>query len=216
MNIELALQQVANPEKSRQMEKYMRDQFPFMGITAPHRKQVLRDYLKTVDTSTIDWNFVNKCWQEDFREYQQFAVDYLIKLKKQLTADDIPAIKQLIITKSWWDTVDGLDELLGHLALDTPAVEQIMLDWSQEENFWLRRVAIDHQLLRKEKTNTDLLAQIICHNLNDTEFFINKAIGWSLRDYSKTNPTWVQHFIETYRSQMAPLSIREASKYLDK
>lgn len=89
-----------------------------------------------------------------------------------------------------------------------------MLDWSQDENIWVRRVAINHQLLRKNQTNTILLKQILCNNLNDTEFFINKAIGWSLRDYSKTNPEWVRQFIQTHKEHMAPLSIREASKYI--
>ena len=83
-----------------------------------------------------------------------------------------------------------------------------------DDNIWLRRVAIDHQLLRKEKTDTNLLEKILVNNLNHTEFFINKAIGWALRDYSKTNPQWVKDFIEKYKNNMASLSIREASKYI--
>ena len=90
----------------------------------------------------------------------------------------------------------------------------VLLDWSQSDNIWLRRVAIDHQLLRKEKTDTALLEQILRNNLGQTEFFINKAIGWALRDYSKTNPEWVKNFIRQHHGKMAPLSIREASKYL--
>nr|WP_088793636.1 DNA alkylation repair protein [Streptococcus pneumoniae] len=86
--------------------------------------------------------------------------------------------------------------------------------WSLSDNIWLRRVAIDHQLLRKEKTNTQLMEKILLHNLNQTEFFINKAIGWILRDYSKTNPTWVTCFIDENKERMAELSIKEASKYL--
>lgn len=214
MTLSEALTAAANPEKAIQMEKYMRNQFPFLGIPAAERKLILRDYLKTIDLTMIDWSFVQTCWQQDPREYQYITIDYLIKLKKKLTIEDIPTLKQLITTKSWWDTVDGLDALLGHLALETPSVEALMLEWSQDDNFWLRRVAINHQLSRKEQTNTVLLEQIICHNFNDKEFFINKAIGWSLRDYSKTNPNWVREFVETYQAQMAPLSIREATKYL--
>ncbi len=89
-----------------------------------------------------------------------------------------------------------------------------MIDWSLDEDFWLRRIAIDHQLLQKEKTDIVLLEKILVNNLNQTEFFITKAIGWSLRDYSKTNPHWVRDFLRKYRHQMASLSIREASKYL--
>jgi 3-methyladenine DNA glycosylase AlkD len=83
-----------------------------------------------------------------------------------------------------------------------------------DDNFWLRRIAIDHQLLRKEKTDTALLETILVGNLNHNEFFIKKAIGWSLREYSKTNLEWVATFIAKYRYQMSNLSIREASKYL--
>jgi 3-methyladenine DNA glycosylase AlkD len=89
-----------------------------------------------------------------------------------------------------------------------------MLAWSTDEDFWLRRIAIDHQLCRKDKTNTELLEQILINNFGSSEFFINKAIGWSLRDYSKTNPQWVKTFIEKYKDKMNKLSIKEASKYI--
>lgn len=98
--------------------------------------------------------------------------------------------------------------------MDNPEAKQTILEWSLDDDFWLRRIAIDHQLLQKEKTDTELLEQILINNLNQTEFFINKAIGWSLRDYSKTNPEWVRVFLTKYSSQMAGLSIREASKYI--
>jgi len=100
------------------------------------------------------------------------------------------------------------------LALKDSNVNKILLEWSLDENIWLRRIAIDHQLLRKDKTNTELLSKILKNNLGQTEFFINKAIGWALRDYSKTNPEWVRNFIEENRENMAKLSIKEASKYL--
>jgi 3-methyladenine DNA glycosylase AlkD len=89
-----------------------------------------------------------------------------------------------------------------------------MVDWSKSDNIWLRRVAIDFQLQYKEKVNTDLLEGIICNNFASSEFFINKAIGWSLREYSKVNPVWVANFIERHKNDLTKLSINEASKYL--
>ena len=89
-----------------------------------------------------------------------------------------------------------------------------MIDWSLDEDFWLRRIAIDHQLLQKEKTDIVLLEKILINNLNQTEFFITKAIGWSLRDYSKTNPHWVRDFLGKHQHKMSSLSIREVIKYL--
>ena len=104
--------------------------------------------------------------------------------------------------------------IIGGIALKYPKVNDIILQWSTDENIWLRRIAIDHQLLRKEKTNTELLEKIIENNFGQTEFFINKAIGWALRDYSKTNPKWVRDFIEKNKDKMAKLSIKEGSKYI--
>ena len=135
-------------------------------------------------------------------------------MKDKLTIDDIPKFKRLILEKSWWDTIDNLDMTIGALALKDSNVNKILLEWSIDENIWLRRIAIEHQLLRKEKTNTELLEKILKNNLGQTEFFINKAIGWALRDYSKTNPEWVKNFIEENKENMAKLSIKEASKYL--
>lgn len=206
--------QAANPQKAIAMEAYMRNQFKFLGITAPERKILTRDFFKTIDRATIDWEFVQQCWEKDEREFQYLAIAYLTKVKQRLTVEDIPRLRQLIVTKSWWDTIDSLDKLVGYVALHHPTVEATLLDWSTDDNIWLRRVAIDHQILRKEQTNPVLLEKIICHNFGQNEFFINKAIGWSLRDYSKTNPEWVKTFIARHQDQMAPLSIREASKYI--
>ena len=126
----------------------------------------------------------------------------------------MPKLERLVVTKSWWDTVDILDRVVGSLVANHPEFEDVLLKWSLSDNIWLRRVAIDHQLLRKEKTNVQLMEKILLNNLDQTEFFINKAIGWALRDYSKTNPEWVARFIEKNRKRMSELSIREASKYL--
>lgn len=204
----------ANPEKAVSMSAYMRNQFPFLGIQTPERRRLSRDFLKTVSKTEVDWGFIFKCWQQPEREFQYLAMDYLAKRKPLLTACDVPNLRELILRKSWWDTIDGLDVIIGDIALRYPEVNDTLLKWSLDENFWLRRIAIDHQLARKEKTDTRLLEQIIVNNLGQTEFFINKAIGWSLRNYSKTNPDWVRAFIDRHGSKMAALSIREASKYV--
>nr|WP_277422287.1 DNA alkylation repair protein [Brachyspira hampsonii] len=107
-----------------------------------------------------------------------------------------------------------MDRIIGDIALKDETVNNILLEWSLSDNIWLRRISIDHQLSRKEKTNRELLEKIIINNLNNKEFFINKAIGLALRDYSKTNANWVRDFIEKHKDNMANLSIKEASKYI--
>ena len=204
-----------NEEQARQMSKYMLNKFEYIGIKTSERRKIFKNFFKEYkNEEKIDWEFVNKCWENKYREFQYVAADFLKNKKDKLTIDDIPNLKQLILKKSWWDTIDNLDMTIGALALKDSNVNKILLEWSIDENIWLRRIAIDHQLLRKEKTNTELLEKILKNNLGQAEFFINKAIGWALRDYSKTNPEWVKNFIEKNKEKMAKLSIREASKYL--
>ena len=209
------LEAAKDPEKAGPMEAYMRHQFPFLGIAGPERNSLYKKYFPSAKkTKTIDWDFVDTCWEKESREYQYVAANYLKAMQSYLTKDDLPELERLVVTKSWWDTVDILDRVVGSLVANHPELEEVLLKWSLSDNIWLRRVAIDHQLLRKEKTDVQLMEKILLNNLDQPEFFINKAIGWALRDYSKTNPEWVARFIEKTQKRMAELSIREASKYL--
>ena len=214
-NIIKELEARANTARALDMSRYMKNKFPFFGIQAPIRDEICKPYFKDVKKEKkIDWDFVEYCWQHEKRECQYVAAHYLKGMQKFLEITDFEKLKKLVIKKSWWDTVDILDRIIGSLIYRDETLKKEILKWSVDDNIWLRRVAIDHQLLRKEKTDTDLLEKILVNNLNHTEFFINKAIGWALRDYSKTNPQWVKDFIEKYKNNMASLSIREASKYI--
>ncbi|HEM4053804.1 TPA: DNA alkylation repair protein [Streptococcus suis] len=212
--LEKRLLAVADTSQAQPMKAYMKNHFDFLGVRSPDRKTVAKQFFKDFKATGIDWDFVEACWAKPYREFQYIAIDYLVTKKKDLVLADLPRLKKLAQTKSWWDSIDGLDKLVGKIVLDNPEAKQTILEWSVDDDFWLRRIAIDHQLLQKEKTDTELLEKIIVNNLNQTEFFINKAIGWSLRDYSKTDPDWVRAFLDKYSSQMAGLSIREASKYI--
>ena len=208
------LKAVANSDDAVAMRAYMKNKFEFLGIKTPARRKLAKIFIKQQTDPVIDWNFINEAWNNPYRELQYAALDYLEIRKKLLTPSDLPRLKKLAQTKSWWDTIDFLDRLVGSIIARFPETKEIILSWSCDKDFWLRRLAIDHQLLRKEKTDTELLEKILVNNLSQTEFFINKAIGWALRDYSKTNPDWVRDFIERHRAEMAALSLREGSKYL--
>ncbi|MDN5011104.1 DNA alkylation repair protein [Streptococcus sp. SN3] len=208
------LKAVANPDDAGAMKAYMKNKFEFLGVKTPARRKLAKAFFKQQTDSVVDWNFINEAWNNLYRELQYAALDYLESRKKLLTPSDLPRLKKLAQTKSWWDTIDFLDRLVGSIIARFPETKEIILAWSCDEDIWLRRLAINHQLLRKEETDTELLENILVNNLGQTEFFINKAIGWALRDYSKTNPDWVKDFIERYRVGMAALSIREGSKYL--
>ncbi|NQP59744.1 DNA alkylation repair protein [Streptococcus suis] len=214
VELEKRLLALAEKEQAQPMKAYMKNNFEFLGVRSPNRRKAAKQFFRDFKTPELDWDFVEACWVKTYREFQYVAIDYLVAHNKNLVLADLPRLKKLAQTKSWWDSIDGLDKLVGKIVLDNPEAKQVMIDWSLDDDFWLRRIAIDHQLLQKEKTDTELLEQILINNLNQTEFFINKAIGWSLRDYSKTNPQWVRDFLGKYQHQMASLSIREASKYL--
>ena len=208
------LQNLANADDARAMKAYMRSRFEFLGVKTPARRKAAKAFFKKHGGADIDWRFVRQAWEHPFREMQYAALDYLETRKNLLCPGDLPQLKKLAQSKSWWDTIDFLDRLAGGLIAGFPETRPVILQWSRDEDIWLRRLAIDHQLLRKDQTDQHLLEQILVNNLNQTEFFINKAIGWALRDYSKTNPEWVKNFIRQHHGKMAPLSIREASKYL--
>lgn len=208
------LKEVANPEDAIHMKAYMKDQFEFLGVKTPVRRKLSKVFFKKNSSLAIDWKFIHQAWDNPYREMQYVVLDYLQLKQKALTPSDLPKIKKLAQTKPWWDTIDFLCRSVGYISLHYPETKKIVLDWSRDKDFWLRRIAIDHQLLQKEETDVQLLEQILINNLNQTEFFINKAIGWALRDYSKTNPDWVLEFIEKYKDKLSKLSIKEGSKYL--
>lgn len=213
--IKQLFEQNRDEENAIKMSKYMRDMFKFYGLSTPIRKSFYKDLLKEEkERKTIDWNFLDKCYEDEYREFQYLVMDYLVTMQNYLTYDDVSKIYKYIKSKQWWDTIDGLDRIVGNIAFKDDRINDLMLEWSKNEDFWVRRIAIDHQLCRKEKTNTELLEQIIVNNFGSNEFFINKAIGWILRDYSKTNPEWVRNFVNKYRDKMNKLSIKEASKYI--
>ena len=197
------------------MSKYMKDKFRFLGVRATTRTEIYKKYFPdTRKTKIIDWDFVESCWNKEEREFQYVVVYYLKAMQKFLKREDISRLKYLIVTKSWWDTVDLLAKVIGSLVIRIEGYDQIMLEWSKDSNIWLKRVAILYQLSLKEKVDKQILERILVGNLGDIEFFINKAIGWALRDYSKYNPEWVREFIKKNKDNMANLSIREASKYI--
>ena len=197
------------------MSKYMRNMFIFYGLPAPRRKEVYRDIIRSdKKEKAVDWGFLDQCYDDEHREFQYLVYDYLLALKGCVSFDDIPKIKYYITTRSWWDTIDFLCKVIGDVGTRDPRVRDLMIEWSNDENIWLKRTAIEHQLGLKDKTDVDLLETVIVNNLGSSEFFVNKAIGWALRDYAKTDQKYVKSFIDRHRDEMDSLSIKEASKYL--
>ncbi len=118
----------------------------FLGIPKPKLNKIIKPYIKlAAKVDTVDWGFVDLCWEKEYREAQYTAVEYIFAVQKKLTENDIPRIKNLIAAKSWWDITDSLDKVIGNLSLKYPAVNDEMLSWSTCDNIWLRRAAINYQ-----------------------------------------------------------------------
>lgn len=203
-----------NRENAEPMAKYMRNKFSFLGIRAAERKKLAKDFYKEhKKNGEIDWEFVNNCYELPEREFQYLAIGYLDRLKDLLTPKDMKSIENLIITKSWWDSIDPIAPIVGYICLKYPEVKEDVISlWMNDENIWLKRASIIFQLKYKEKTDTEFLAKAILENANTEEFFVDKAIGWALREYSKTNKEWVREFID--KNTLSKLSVREGSKYI--
>lgn len=214
MNIVELFYENKNEELAMPMAKYMKNKFPFLGIKKPEREELSRKFLKErKKDKEVDWNFIFKCYDLPEREFQYLAISYMDAVKKQFTVKDMDKIERVITTKSWWDSVDSISHIVGHICLKyKDAREKYVEKWIYSENIWLKRVSILFQLKYKEKTDTEFLAKAILNNSETNEFFVDKAIGWALREYSKTNKKWVSDFINNHK--LSKLSIREGSKYI--
>ncbi|MCQ3938704.1 MAG: DNA alkylation repair protein [Chloroflexi bacterium] len=205
----------ANPANAAPMKKYMRDQFEYLGIKTPERAALQKEFIQKHGLPPLEELdvIVRELWSLSQREFQYAAVSLLGKLEKKLEPDFIATLEYLIVTKSWWDTVDSIaGSTVGVHFKRFPKVKaKYLKKWRKSDNFWLRRSALLFQLGYKEETDFDLLCEIIRENLGSDEFFINKAIGWALRQYAWTKPAPVKKFVKATK-ELHPLSRREALK----
>lgn len=201
-----------------QMKKYMKGQFEFFGIKSPERKVLKKSFIDEYGFPEINEldNIVKECWQQPQREYQYFIMEILGRLAKKAGKERIQLYEYLIENKSWWDSVDYIaSNLVGvHFKLYPDMIIPSTRKWMESGNIWLQRTAILFQLKYKQDTDLILLTDYIQQLQGSKEFFINKAIGWILREYSKTDPDWVIRFVEN--TDLANLSRREALKWINR
>lgn len=205
-----------NDQNAIGMANYMKNNFQFLGIKKEKRTQLLNEALQLYQEE-IKKNYLSialSLFEKNYREYHYCAIEIIIKFhKKKYQVSDIIWIETIITNSSWWDSVDSIAKnILGAYLLTFPDEKKVILTNFMSSNaMWLQRSAILFQLGYKEKTD-GLLLKEICLNFKDSkEFFIQKAIGWSLREYAKYNPKFVYDFVTT--EALKPLSKREALKH---
>lgn len=213
------LQVNANPAKAPQMQAYMKTSQPLLGVAAPDRKALFREAKKRFSISSQqDYeNTVETLWYGSHRETQYHALEVAGSFKKFRTSNSIRLYEELLLTAENWDTVDWIAiTLVGLVILAEPDHESKLIEWRSHDNFWLRRSSLIAHIKHKEKTNTALQKETILLLCHEKAFFIRKANGWVLRQYSKTDPDWVDNFIQQYDSQLSGLSKREALKIINR
>jgi len=207
----------ADPIQAGPMKKYMRDQFEYLGIKSPQFKALFKDFVQEHGLPAVSdlGPIVHDLWGLPQREFQYLAVGLTGRLGNQLPPESIETIETMLTHKSWWDTVDSIaSEIVGNHFRRFPEVREKHLSrWRHSGNFWLRRTTLLFQLGYKKDTDFDLLCELIRENLDSKEFFINKAIGWSLRQYARVDPKAVKGFVKA--TPLNPLSRREAMKHLE-
>lgn len=214
-----ALTEITDPPKGEEMSRYMRNLFPYLGITTPDRRAATRGVIRSARSASSDelLEFAARCWEVPERELQYVATDVLKEGRANLQPGDVDALRGLIATKSWWDTVDALaSPTVGSLVERDPALKLVMDEWIDSDDIWVARTAIIHQLRFKQRTDRDRLFAYALRRSADTEFFIRKAIGWGLREYSKTAPEAVAAFVDEHEGQFSGLTVREARKHLNR
>jgi 3-methyladenine DNA glycosylase AlkD len=202
---------------SYRKKAYMRHQYEFFGIWQPHRAQLQKTIFNNYPITSMQEldTIVKKLWLEEKRECHYAAIDLLQGYKKLWNQNTLTLLEYCIINNSWWDTIDDIaSNCVGTLCAQYPELIPVMDIWIESENMWLRRTALIFQLKYKTKTDTKRLFAYCTKRMHEKEFFIRKAIGWALREYSKTNPTAVAHFVAHNSTTLSPLSKREACKYL--
>ena len=223
MNIDILVKSIekefikySNPLIAKKQEKYMRNNFKFFGLPANQRRKIQNPFIKNIlDFDEKKFNeFIIILWNKEQRDFQYFSQELVYLNYYNFKCEDKNLFEYMIINKSWWDTIDFVSpKILGkYFEIYPEEIEKTIQKWLNSNNIWLQRSCLLFQLKYKNKLNKFLLKKIINSLSNSNEFFINKAIGWILREYGKTNKNWVINFIK--ETELNKLSVREGLKYL--
>lgn len=211
------LQSHADATIAAQQKAYLKDQLEFFGLKTPQRRELQKPFLAKayLPPKAEAIGLVKTLWDKPQREFHYIAQELLEKYVKSLEIEDIELLEWLIVRQSWWDTIDFIaPRLVGAYMKMYPDQRQTCIDdWLASGNIWLQRSCVLFQLKYKQDLDTDFLEYVIGRLLGSKEFFINKAIGWILRDHSRIAPDWVTDYVHQTEG-LHPLSRREALRLM--
>lgn len=206
------------PGRAVAQQAYMKTTQPFLGVRAPQVRKVTKELAIDLGLNTAEARlaaatelFSNATHREHWYAAGELCSHRVVKGRLEF----LPLYERMILEGAWWDIVDGCSRRFGELLLANPeTIEPLLRAWATDEFMWKRRMSMIAQLHAGANTNTELLNDAMEANLGDPEFFIRKALGWSLRQYGKTNPQWVLEWVHQNKERMSTLSYREAIKRL--
>lgn len=207
---------LADAERAGRMAAYLKTDMPLYGVGSPNLKLILKEAKQLFPVETPDDYELSVLglWNQPQREMKYLALGYATEYKKLVAVEWIDLYERLIVEGAWWDLVDKLaTHAVGRALLKQRAeVTPIVRSWIDSEDMWLRRTAIICQVRHKLETDEVLLFDHCLARMHEKEFFIRKAIGWALRDYSWFNPEFVRRFLLDHRHEVAGLTYREGAK----
>lgn len=208
----------ANAERAAGAKAYMRDQFDYYGLSTPIRRAAEKAFHASHPSPPIGAmaSIVHTLWKKPQRELQYFAMELCYQYRKSFPPEWMSLFEFMITHKSWWDTVDYIAPKLvaSYFQLYPEMIGKKTTAWMKSENIWLMRTALVFQNLHKKKTDEKLLFALISDCMDQEDFFIRKAIGWSLRQYARTNPAAVKKFVKANEKLLSELSKKEALKHI--
>lgn len=209
-----ALRGLADPAKAAPMAAYMKHRFAFLGVQTPLRRQATRSLIRSFAGDPLA--AAGLLWRLDEREFQYLACDLLAHHTARFDAEALDGVLELAVRKSWWDTVDSLAHVVGDLVRRERRLVARIDQLIEAPDFWLRRIALLHQIGWKGDTDTMRLFDYCLRQAGEREFFIRKAIGWALRDLAWHDAQAVRDFLASAGTRLSPLSHREAARNLDR
>ncbi|MBX9685573.1 MAG: DNA alkylation repair protein, partial [Candidatus Obscuribacterales bacterium] len=218
--LETELQRLSDPKKAVEMAAYMKTDMPFYGVQKPDRLpllKVMKNSFRPASASEYR-DTVLLLWQQPHREEKYLAINYAELFEEHVCLESMDLYEQMIREGAWWDFVDAISiNLVGHVYLkERKALKSLMNKWNKDKDMWIRRSSLLVHIHHKKETDEEQLFEHCLRLAHEKEFFIRKAIGWALREHSKTNPRAVKKFLKDKRDLLSNLSYREAAKHLIK
>ena len=214
--LEQLFEQHRDHESANKAKAYLLHHFEHYGIKTPIRRELSKQYFQQHKLNSLtELTLITKdCFAHPYREFHHAGIELYTLHKNLWTIKSIEMIEFGLLHKSWWDSVDTIasDWIHPYFKLYPEQIVSVTQKWNLSSNLWLQRSSILFQKFRKKETDTELLAKYIINCSHSDEFFIQKAIGWALREFGKTNPYWVKKFVRSH--ELPPLSKREALKHI--